>query len=152
MDAQLLIRSSRDKKAYRLKCRFKIEPAPSPVRDAMAHMRWMSRLETEKVRVAEMFVRDLKVEGWENLPGYGFRMRGPMPHIEPVEIHMPPRLSANEMLPQVAQGARCLDKGEDYAKPVPTLAMSEWWEFEISGVFAREEILTEYPDPHEEIV
>ena len=147
---QLLLRPTRDRKAYRLKCRFKIEPSPSPVRDSMGHARWMSRLEREKVRIADWFVRDLRVEGWESLPSHGFKMRGPFPMVVPTTIRVVRPPSAREMRDAVMQGARFLDKGVNYAKSVPKLNASEWWEFEISGVFTREQIMTEIPDAHEE--
>lgn len=149
--AELLIRASRVKKPYRLKCRLKIEPAPSPVRDYDGHLRWRSRLEREKVRIAERFVSDMKAQGWEHRPGDGFRMRGPFPMVVPKTIHRVRALSAKEMMPHVAQGARFLDRGTDGVSIVPKLEASEWWEFEISGVFIREQILTESPDPHEEV-
>ena len=137
----IMIRPSRDRKPYRLKCRFRTDPFPSP-----------SWLEVEKVRLAERFVKDMHAQGWENLPRYGFKMRGPLtPMPEPLDIKVPPRLPAKEMMARVARGERFLDKGRDYAKAVPKLAMAEYWEFEISAIFARPEILVEVADPHEEV-
>lgn len=136
----LILKPARDKKAYRLKCRFKIEPYPR-----------LERLHREKVRVAEMFVADMHKQGWEYVERYGFTMKGPFPMVEPVTIH-PIRIpTARDMLPRVANGARFLDQGESSVRDVPSLDFSEYWEFSLSGVFARTEILTEYPDPHEEI-
>ena len=135
----LLMRPSRDKRPYRLRCRFKIDARPS-----------RSRLEVEKVRIAERFVSDLHKQGWENLPSYGFKLRGPFPMVVPVTIKVPRKPTAREMESAVLQGARFLDNGRDYAKAVPKLHVSEYWEFEISGVFAREEIQVEYADRHEE--
>ena len=149
--ANLLLRASRDKKPYRLKCRLKIEPCPSPVRDYDGHLRWRSRLEREKVQTAERFVSDLKAQGWGHLPSSEIRMRGPFPMVVPKPIHVVRALSAKEMLPHVAQGARFLDRGTDGVSLVPNIDASEWWEFEISAVFLREEILTEVPDSHEEV-
>ena len=139
MAPELMLRTSRDRKGYRLKCRFKIEPYPN-----------RSRLEVEKVRVAERFVRDLRAQGWENLPGYGFKMRGPFPQVEPVDIKRPHVMTAKQMLPRIMRGERFLDKGRDYAKAVPRLGAAAYWEFEISGIFSREEVLVERPDDHEE--
>ena len=138
-DAQLLLRSERDHKAYRLKCRFKIEPHPSQF-----------RLDIEKVWIAERFVRDMRAQGWDNLPGHGFKMRGPFPQIIPTTLHRVRRLTAREMLPHVRQGARFLAGGHDGVSIVPRLSASEWWEYEISGVFSRKAIVMEYPYPHEE--
>ena len=137
----LLMRPTRDRKAYRLKCRFKIEPRPS-----------QSRLEVEKVRIAERFVRDMRKYNppWINLPDHGFKMRGPFPMIVPMDIRVPRKPTASQMFAQVRDGARFLDNGRDYAKAMPKLEMSEYWEFEISAVFVREEVLVEQPDKHEE--
>lgn|SRR3990167_7272440 len=135
----LIIKPNRDKRAYRLKCRFKIEPYPR-----------VDRLEREKVRVAEMFVEDMKKQGWDYVERYGFSMAGPFPYVAPVTIHMPPPLSARGMVRNVAQGARYLDESGSMATEVPKLHATEWWEFELKGTFAREEILTERADPHEE--
>lgn len=137
---ELLLRKDLGKRAYRLKCRFKIEPCPG-----------QSRLDREKVTVAERFVADMHKQGWENQPGYGFRMRGPFPMVVPTVVRVPSRLSSREMFPHVMQGARFPDTGHDSVSLVPTLEFSEWWEYEISGVFVRETILMERPDPHEEI-
>lgn len=137
--AHLLLRPTRDKKAYRLRCRFKIEPHPQ-----------QSRLDLEKVRIAAQFVRDLHAQGWDHLPGYGFRMRGPFPMVTPTTIHVPRLPSARQMLSQVRQGARFLDPGSDGVSIVPALDATEWWEYEIGGVFTREEIVVEYANPHEE--
>lgn len=148
----LLLRPTLEKKPYRLKCRFKIEPAPSPVADFAAHGRWRARLEREKVTIAERFVTDMAKYDppWINLPDHGFKLRGPFPMIAPMEIKVPRIPTAREMEAAVRQGARFLDTGRDYAKPLPKLEFSEWWEFELSAFFVREEILVEYPDAHEE--
>ena len=134
-----IISPTRDRKAYRLKCRFKIYPHPLP-----------SSLGIEKVRVAEMFVSDMRKQGWENLPAHGFRMYGPFPYVAPVTIHPVKAMTAREMLPLIRQGATIRDRGHDAAIRMPSLKASEWWEYEIAGVFSRPEILTEYADPHEE--
>ena len=139
MAPELMLRTSRDRKAYRLKCRFKTDPFPN-----------QSWLEIQKVRMAERFVKDMHAQGWENLPGYGFKMRGPFPKVEPADIKRPSVLTAKQMLPRIMRGERFLDKGRDYAKAVPRLGAAAYWEFEIIGTFSREEVLVEYPDPHEE--
>ena len=128
-----------ENKPYRLKCRFKIEPYPK-----------VERLDREKVRLAELFVRDMHAQGWENDPRFGFKMTGPFPQIIPTTIRVPRRLTAREMLPRVLAGERFLDLGENTARLVPRLDATEWWEFEISGVFVRPEIRVERPEPHEE--
>src|SRR3990167_7299204 len=135
----LLLRPALDKKAYRLKARFKIEPYPRT-----------ERLEREKVRIAEVFVQEKKKQGWDYVPRYGFTMKGPFPYVAPMTIHRPPVLSARAMATNVAQGARYLDMGGSMASEMPVLNATEWWEFELRGVFARTQIMTEVPDLHEE--
>ena len=131
---------TRDKRGYRLRCRFKSDPYPME-----------SRLDREKVVIAEKFVADMHKQGWEHDGRYGFKLTGPFPMI-PAPITIRPRRmrTAREMLSGVMQGQRFRDEGENYAQPMPKLVFSEYWEYEISAIFVREEILTEYPDPHEE--
>lgn len=136
---QTIIRPSRDCKGYRLKCRFKIEPHPS-----------QSRLNREKVIIAARFVADMHKQGWEHDLRHPFNMTGPYPMVTPVTIRPRRPPTAREMLPYVQSGARFLDEGENTARPMPVLALSEWWEYEIAGVFVREQLMTEYPDKHEE--
>lgn len=139
MTMQTIIRPSRDNKGYRLRCRFKIEPLPT-----------RERLDREKVKVAEMFVVDMHKQGWEHDGREGFKMTGPFPMV-PVMTIRPHRVpTAEQMLPYVMNGARFLDTGENTASVVPPLALSEWWEYEIAGVFVRPQIMTEYADKHEE--
>lgn len=135
----LLLRPERDKKAYRLKCRFKIEAYPR--RD---------RLERAKFQMAERFVVDMAKRGWGYVERFGFTMKGPHPMVEPTTIRPPRQLSAREMLPGIMAGNPFRDTGADYAKPVLPLAMQEYWEYELVGVFARTELLTEIPDKGEE--
>ncbi len=135
----LSMRPTLPKRAYKLRCRFKIEPHQAE-----------SRLGREKVRIAERFVKDMHAQGWENEPSYGFLMRGPLPMVTPVTIRPRRVPTAREMRAGVARGERFLDTGEDTARLMPTLAMSEWWEYEIVGIFVRPQIMTEYADRHEE--
>lgn len=136
---QTIIRPTRDKKGYRLRCRFKIDPCPS-----------RERLDREKVRVAETFVADMHKQGWEHATGHGFEIKGPFPMVVPIGIKARRTPTAREMLPYVRSGARFLDPGENTAQVVPTLVCSEWWEYEITGVFYRDQIMVEYADRHEE--
>lgn len=135
----LIMPRTLDKKPYRLRARFKIEPRPTE-----------SRLDAEKVRVGEMFVRDMHLQGWEYVSQYGFRMTGPFVPVQPMNIRPQRIMPAREMLPRVMRGERFLDKGRDYATLVKPLHESEYWEYEIAGVFSRIQILTEVPDAHEE--
>ena len=134
---QIFIKSSRDKEPYRLKCRFKVDPGTKP-RDS------------EKVRVAEMFVVDMKKQGWIHDNRFQFEMTGPYPVISPITIHTTPTLKAKDMLNGVSQGDRFLAPEGTVAGPMPTLVESAAWDYELKGVFVREELLTETPDLHEE--
>lgn len=129
-----IIRPFRENQAYRLRCRFKIEPCPN-----------LSWLDIQKVRVAEMFVKQMHAQGWEHDNRVGFRMTGPYPMVEPVTIHIRRTPSAREMLPYLLQGAKFRANGETMAAPMPKLATSEWWEYEIAGVFIRRQIMVESP-------
>ena len=139
MPVELIIRKTRENRPYRLKCRLKIEPHPR--RD---------RLDREKVRIAEWFVVDMHKEGWEWDSRYSFTMKGPFPMVTVTTLHPVRTPTAREMLPMVARGARFLEAPTSGVMNVPPLALSEYWEYEISGVFVRPQIMTEYPDPHEE--
>ena len=136
---QTLIRPSLDRRAYRLKCRFRIEPYPR-----------VERLEREKVRIAEMFVSDMNKQGWAYVPEHGFTMKGPFPFVAPTTLHTPRSLPARDMLPGVMNGVRFRDSGGSVARLVPALNMTEWWEFELQGIFSRPQVMVEYPDLHEE--
>lgn len=142
----LLLRPDLGKKAYRLRCRFCIGAFPSE-----------GSLEKAKRVAAEAFVTDMAKQGWSYLDHYGFKMTGPYPAIEVVQL--PKRsqqerwhLRSADMMSAVTMGTRIGRIAQDggYAKPVPLLAESDRWEFELAAVFAHETILTEYPDEHEE--
>jgi len=138
----LLLRPDLGKKAYRLRCRFSIGPFPSE-----------RSLGKAKRAAAEAFIADMAKQGWYYLDRYGFKMTGPYPSIEVVQLptrnqqerwHVPSaEIVAGKRIGQIAQ-----DGG--YARPVPPLAESDKWEFELAAVFAHQTILTEYPDNHEE--
>ncbi len=136
---QLITKPSLDRKAYRLKCRFKIEPSPR-----------LGRLEREKVRIAERFVNDMGKQGWTYIPQHGFTMKGPYPYVAPTTLHIPHALTAREMLPGVTNGLRFRDSGGSMASLVPSLNSTEWWEYELAGVFSRPQIMVEQPKLHEE--
>lgn len=135
----LIVRPGLEKQGYRLKCRWKTDPHPT-----------VRRFDREKVRIAEQFVLDMHKQGWEHDNRFPFKVKGPFPMVEPVTIHPRRTPTAKEMLPYVANGARFLDTGDGAAKPALTLGLSEYWEYEIAGVFVRTQILTEQPDPGEE--
>lgn len=107
-------------------------------------------MDREKVIIAEKFVVQMHQQGWEYDGRHPFKMTGPFPMVPVVTIRPHRAPTAKEMLSYVKNGARFLDNGENTASIVPPLALSEWWEYEIAGVFVRRQIMTEYPDPHEE--
>lgn len=135
----ILLRPSLDKRGYRLRCRFKIEPYPTK-----------ARLDRERVTVAEQFVSDMHKQGWEHDARHAFKMTGPFPMVPLTTIHPRSVPTAKEMVPYVKNGARFLDQGKSTATTIPPLDLSEWWEYEIAGVFVRTQIMTEYADRHEE--
>lgn len=135
----IIIPRTRDKKGYRLRCRFKTDAYPS-----------QARLDREKVTIAEKFVADMHKQGWEHDGRYPFKMAGPYPVLTITTVRPRRSPTAKEMMPYVMNGARFLDNGENTALEVPKLAMSEYWEYEIAGVFVRTEIITECADRHEE--
>lgn len=135
----IVIPRTLDKKGYRLKCRFKTDPYPT-----------VSRLDREKVVIAERFVRDMHKQGWEHDNRFPFKIKGPFPMVEMSMIRPRKMPTAKDMLPYVANGARFLDDRDGGAKAALTLGTSEYWEFEIAGVFVRAQILTEMPSPGEE--
>ena len=92
----------------------------------------------------------MRKQGWVHDGRYEFVMKGPFPKVEPMTIRPRRMLTAREMASGVARGARFLDDGGDMAKAMPVLELSEYWEYEIAGVFVREQIMTESADPHEE--
>lgn len=135
----LILPRNLDKKAYRLRCRFKIEPCPS-----------IGRLDIEKVRVAERFVEDMRKQGWTHDPRFDFRLLGPFVPVVPVALNPRRTPTARQMLPGVLAGKRFLDDGATEVRNVPLLGESDYWEYEIAAVFVRTQVLTETADPHEE--
>lgn len=137
---QIIIKPGLERKPHYLAARFRIDPYPS--RDL---------IEVEKVRLAERFVSDMHKQGWD-YAGQGFKLTGPFPYVEPMTIHIPKTLTARQMAPMVAQGAKYRDDGGSIAPMMPVLSESECWEFQISAIFSRADLLTETPDLHEERV
>lgn len=147
MVAELMLRPDLGKRAYRLRCRFTIGAMPSA-----------RTLEKAKYHAAELFVRDMKQQGWEYLDHYGFRMTGPFPATEAVTVpkrsqqarwHIP----SHELLPALLAGYRVpMPVEPSIVRCVPTISTTDAWEYELAGVFIRDTILTEVPDPHEEML
>lgn len=136
MNAPLLL-FPRDlgKKAYRLKCRFVIEPRPS--RECLTR---------GAIKALELFVVDMAKQGWRHVSGEAPRLRGPFSPTKTMTVRRTPPPSAREMLPSVAQGNRFRAGGETLAHLVTPLAESDRWEYEIAAVFARDAIRAELSD------
>ena len=131
------------KKPYRLHCLVRVHERPS--RDALTRA---------ANQAAEVFIRDMAVQGWQHQPQYGFKLafKGASVPYRDIDIgnkrpKRPP--SAKEMLPGVAQGARFRSEDTPLAMAYPTLEESEYWDYDLSGVFLHTTILVEYPDAHE---
>ena len=136
--ANLLLRPDLGKKAYRLKCRFRIGAFPK-----------QQFLDKAKIQAADWFVGDMHKRGFEYVDRYGFRMKGPFSAIDPMTLRRPKRISSRQMLPMILQGAKFRDEGGSMAINVPILSESENWEYELSGVFVHKTMLVEQPDKGE---
>ena len=139
---ELLLRPDLGKKPYRFKARFVTGAFPSD-----------HALEKAKYEAAELFVCDMAKQGCEHVPSYGFTMRGPFPAT--VAVILPKRSEQERWHTPSAQqlaSQRFARAGVDggYARPVPLLAESNSWEFELTAVFIRDALLTEVLDQHEE--
>lgn len=141
---ELLLRPDLGKKAYRLRCRFVIGAYPSE---------WT--LEKAKFHAADLFVKDMAKQGWENVSKHGFKMSGPF---APVQVVNLPKASQQEqwhtpskdMIAAITAGYRPPPPAPNYVQTVPDVAECDDWEFELAGVFVHPAIMTEVPDPHEE--
>lgn len=142
---ELLLRPDLGKKAYRLKCRFVIGAYPSE-----------RTLEKAKFHAADLFVRDMAKQDWENVSKHGFQMRGPFAAVQVVNL---PKRSQQErwhtpskdMIAAIHAGyTPSLPTAPNYVQTVPDVAEADDWEFELAGVFVHSTIMTELPDPHEE--
>lgn len=141
---EVLIRKDHGKRAYRLRCRFKVGAYPLP-----------SWLEKAKYAAADQFVKDMRTQGYEYMDKFGFKLLGPF--VPLVVTNLPSRhMQANwqvpsrEMLPMLKAGRRFLAPPDPYAMTNPSLEESEGWEYELAGVFVHKAILMETPDSHEE--
>ncbi len=143
---ELLLRRDLGKNAYRLKCRFRIGAYPSE-----------RMLEVGKFQAAEMFVRDMAKQGYEYLDKHGFRLNGPFPHIETIQL---PKRHQQERWNDSAQGLfasvqagnfKHLAGDGGYARSVPHVSETDDWDYELSGVFVHETLILQTADEHEEL-
>lgn len=141
MSNTLLFRPDLGKKGYRMKCRFKIEPHPT--RD---------RLKQGALAAWDLFVTDMAKQGWEYLSSEAPRFRGPFAPTAPMNVHRLRVPTSQQMMAEVAQGARFLAGKETIAQSVLALTETEYWEYELALVFVRPVILMDVPDRHEEMV
>ena len=138
---QLLLRPDLGKKAYRLRCRFRIGAFPKA-----------EFLQKAKIKAAERFVDDMHVRGFEYLDAHGFVMKGPFtPWPEPITIRRPPRLTARQMLPMLMQGKKFRAEETTLGTNVLPLSEYEYWEYELAGVFVHRTILVEHPSEGEKV-
>ena len=143
MGIEVLVRPDRGKRAYRLRCRFTVEAFPNP-----------EFLDRAKFRAAQAFVEDMRKQGWENLGSHGFKMTGPFPAIE--VVNLPPRSlqprwhqPSQEVLQRIMAGQKVRTNGKGFTSDVPALGTCEKWEYELAGVFAHNTILTEMTEARE---
>lgn len=140
-DFQLLLRPDLGKRAYRLRCRFRIGAKPRK-----------DFLNKAKVKAAEKFVEDMRHQGWEYVDRFGFRMTGPFPAMDAIAIPRRVRVpSAREMEAGVRQGNPYRAPAFYGVQSVPDINASDNWDYELAAVFVHKTILMEYPDLHEEI-
>ena len=141
---ELIIRPDLGKHPYRLRCRFTVPAYPNAI-----------LLERAKYQAADLFIRDMRKQGWEYMPRHGFTMSGPYPVTDTAPLpkrsaqpkwHTPSR----EVLQRIEAGQTVRAADADFAKEVPKLSESENWEYELAGVFLRDMIRSVVPDPHEE--
>lgn len=138
---QLIARPDLGKKAYRLRCKFRIGRHPRP-----------AFLENAKFAAADRFIEDMAKRGFEYVDRYGFTMTGPRAAIDVIAIPHRVRVpSAREMMAAVRQGARFLAQDDYGVQSVPLVTESAEWEYELAAVFVHKTILMEYADLHEEI-
>ena len=140
----LLVRPDMGRKAYRLRCRFKVSAFPS-----------QDLLEKSKYKVAELFVESLAKQGWEYLDKHGFKMTGPFAPL--VIVNLPKKhqqeqwhMKSSEVLANASFYQRLSTKETSYVSSVMPLTECEEWEFELAGVFVHKTLLAETPDPWEE--
>ena len=141
----LLIRPDLGRKAYRLRCRFTANAFPDA--DLLAKA---------KFKAAEMFVRDMRKQGWDYLDKHGFKMSGPYFPMQIVNLpkrHMQAQWHTNsrDLLPQIQNGYRAQRPAqESYVRTLLTINDLADWDFELAGVFVHQTILVETADAHEE--
>ena len=141
----IFLKPELEKKAYRLKCRFTVEANSLPD--------WVEKI---KYKVAEEFVSDMEKQGWKYDPNKlppaerGFKLSGPFSHMQTVQLPKFSTFKAAEALPRVRAGDRMRDNTNNYVQTVPLLDQTDKWEYELSAVFIRSQILTELPDSWEE--
>ena len=137
---EVVVRPDLGKRPYRLHCHVTVEGG---VRGSELHLAVGHCLDD--------FVRAMHQQGFEHVSSEPWRSHGmPKPHIKPMTLRRPARLSSRDMMPAVMQGARFRAGPETIALVVPRLEESELWDYDVSGVFLHDTILTDVPDLHEE--
>jgi hypothetical protein len=137
---EVLIRRDLGTRPYRLRCRFTIDAHPSK-----------RSLEKAGYASAKMFIRDMKLQGFEYMDRYGFEMTGPYPAIATITVPKRSRqkwhLPSKELMAAVAAGYRPSNPGNgNGVQTVPLINETDRWDFELSAVFLHDTILTELPE------
>src|SRR5437762_10228218 len=117
MTIDLLLRPELTKKAYRMKCRF-----TTPVMALTEEN--LYKLKAMKDKVAEEFIRDMELQGWEwdnNIiePSQrGFTLKGPFSYVPitgaPTKAEQQ-RFNARQSQQRVMAGERFRSNGKDYS-------------------------------------
>ena len=145
MAAELILRPDLGKGAYRLRCRFTVDSAPTSPRQRRA---WEHTLEKMKRATAKRFVADMDKQGWEYVDKYGFRMSGPYHPVQPVDLRRLRRQRFNARSPDFRQPH---EPGPEAAVvTLSSLAESDRWDYELSAVFVHKTLLAEIPYVSEE--
>ena len=141
---ELITQPEASKRPCRLRCRFKVDAAPSH-----PHLRriWLRALEKMKYRMAERFIKDMARQGWEYLDKHGIRMTGPYTAVTPVDLRHYKRRHFNAQTPVFGRNG----SGPELAVvTLPPLAEADHWEYELAAVFLHKRLLVEVPDAQEE--
>ena len=156
--ADLLIRPDLGRKAYRLRCAFTVpaftvRPGASPTECVTRRNVYDEAVKRSAVKVAEKFVVDMGLQGWEIEEKHGFQISGPHT-VTPIRS-IPKRsrqehwqLPAEKALSILYFGGKIPRLGPDpgYVTAVAPLNESEDWEYRIAAVFSRPTLVFEYDE------
>lgn len=113
----IILRPNRERKVYRLKCSFDLDPHPSE-----------RRLRLMTLEVGYRFLRDMEKQGWQYM-GRGLEMSGPRP--------------MSEMKYARSRSVQDVGKPSEFVFDLPqldALEESPIWRYYLTGLFLRKEI------------